>query len=138
MKVYSRPINTGEAFCTSIKTAKSIFENTEVKLCFGEFRRQYIPYKNEFGFGYYKKNISGIVVATMTLEPSVKCPLLSFYVLKSNAFSEALKKHFENEVLYRLLEIYNQFCNEDSLQQRKTMIWVELLNDKFNIHRFVS
>ena len=57
MKVYSRPLNDGEMFCTSIKAAKSVFQNTEVKLCFGEFGRQYNPYKNEFGYGYYKKNI---------------------------------------------------------------------------------
>ena len=91
MKVYSRPINTGETFCTSIKAAKSLFENTDVKLCFGEFRRQYNPYTNEFGFGYYKKNIYGTVVATMTLEPNVKCALISFYILKPNTFSMSLK-----------------------------------------------
>ena len=136
MKIYSRSINAGETFCTSIKNAKVVFENTEVKLCFGEFRREYNPYKNEIGFRYYKRNIHGQVVANMILEPSVNCPLLSFYVVKSNSISNSMKNDFENDVLYRLREKYDQFCITDTLQQRKTIIWVELLDDKFYIHQY--
>lgn len=136
MKVYSRPINTDETFCTSIKTAKSIFENTNVKLCFGEFRRQYVPHKNEIGYAYWKKNILGKVVAKMILEPSVDSPLLSFYVVKSTDVSNSMKKEFEN-VLCDLLEIYNKFLYSNTSQQRTTMLWIEMINNKFHIHQFV-
>ena len=137
MKIYSRSINAGETFCTSIRNAKDVFENTEVKLCFGEFKRKYDPYKNEIGFGYYKRNIHGQVVATMILEPGVNCPLLSFYVVKSSSISNSTKNDFENNVLYRIREIYDQFCISDALKQRVTIIWVELLDDKFHVHQFV-
>ena len=102
MKVYSRPLNDGEMFCTSIKAAKSVFQNTEVKLCFGEFGRQYNPYKNEFGYGYYKKNIKGTVVASMILHPGVNSPLLGFYVVKSYSISDSMKDYFEKDILYKL------------------------------------
>ena len=134
MKIYSRPINTGETFCTSIKTAKSFFENTNIKLCFGEFRRQYVPHKNELGYAYWKKNIQGKVVAKTTLEPGVDSPLLSFYVVKSTDVSNLMKEEFEN-VLYKLLEMYNQFINSKISQQQTTIIWVEMINNKFHIHR---
>lgn len=138
MKIYSRPINAGETFCTSIKTAKSVFNNTEIELCFAEFRRNYNPYSNEFGFGYYKKNIRGKVVANMILHPRVNCPLLSFYVLKSNEVSIELINDFQNNVLHQLFEIYNQFQQGNPDLQKDTGIWVELLNEKFYIHQFVS
>ena len=137
MKIYYRPINIGETFCTSIKVAKSLFKNTEVKLCFGEFARQYNPYKNEIGYGYYKKHIFGTVVVTMVLHPKVSCPLLCFYVVKSKEFPDELRNIFQNDVLHQLLEIYNQFFIKNSLLQRDTVIWVEWLNDKFVIHKFI-
>ncbi len=138
MKIYSRPINEGETFCTSIKAAKNIFKNTEVKLCFGEFSREYNPYKNEIGYGYYKKNILGTVVAKMVLHPGVNCPLLCFYVINSKDISIELINTFQNDILQQLLEIYNQFILNNSLLQKNTVIWVEWRNDKFNIHKFVS
>ena len=138
MKIYSRPINTGETFCTSIKTAKTVFKNTEIKLCFGEFERKYNPYKNEFGYGYYKKKIRGTVVAEMILQPGVNSPLLSFYVLKSNEISIELINDFQNNVLHQLFEIYNQFQQGNPDLQKDTGIWVELLNGKFYVHQFVS
>jgi len=137
MKVYSRPINAGETFCTSIKTAKSIYENTEIHLCFGEFGRQYNPHKNEIGFGYYSKNIRGKVVANMILHPGVDCPLLSFYVIKSNDISTELKNHFQHDILYQLLEIYNQFLMGNPFLQKSMVVWVELINENFYIHKFV-
>ena len=138
MKVYSRPINAGETFCTSIKTAKSVFKNTEIELCFAEFGRKYNPHNNEFGFGYYKKNIRGKVVASMILHPGVNCPMLAFYVFKSNEISIELINNFQNNVLYQLFEIYNQFQQGNPDLQKDTGIWVELLNEKFYIHQFVS
>lgn len=138
MKIYSRPINAGETFCTSINVAKSVFDNTEVKLCFGEFSRQYIPHKNEIGYGYYKRNICGTVVAQMILHPNVNCPLLCFYVIKSKDISGELKNVFQNDVLHQLLEIYNQFLFGNPILQRSTVIWVEMLNERFYIHRYVS
>ena len=137
MKVYYRPINEGETFCTSIKKAKSVFQNTEIKLCFGEFSKQYNPYKNEIGYGYYKKNIFGNVVVQMVLHPGVNCPLLSFYVVKSRDFTDELKVKFQNDILYQLLEIYNRFLLEDYFAQKDTVIWVEWINDNFTIHKFV-
>ena len=136
MKVYSRSINTGETFCTSLKAAKSIFENTEVKLCFGEFSREYNPHQNEIGFGYYKKNIAGQVVAHMVLEYGVNCPLLKFYVIKSNIISVSLKDDFEHNVLPALFYLYIQFHNNMMLQ--KQVVWVELLNNSFKIHTYAS
>ena len=138
MKIYSRSINSGETFCTTINTAKSVFKDTEVKLCFGEFGRQYNPYKNEIGFGYYTKNIKGKVVASMVLNPGVDCPLLCFYVIKSKDISVELKDNFKNNILLQLLEIYNEFIHGNPLLQRNTVIWIELLNDKFNIHKYKS
>lgn len=138
MKIYYRPINFGETFCTSVKNAKDVFKNTEVKLCFGEFKREYRPYKNEIGYGYYKKNIHGKVIASMILEPSVICPLLKFYVLKSDDISNSIKSDFENNVLLQLRDIYAQFCSAGSSQQKTTVFWVELLDNKFYIHKFVS
>ena len=137
MKIYSRPLNDGEMFCTSIKAAKSVFQDTEVKLCFGEFGRQYNPYKNEFGYGYYKKNIKGTVVASMILHPGVKSPLLGFYVIKSDSISDSMKDYFETDVLCKLRRIYDDFCDGDPREQKDTIIWIEWLNDKFNTHRFV-
>ena len=137
MKVYSRPLNDGEMFCTSIKAAKSVFQNTEVKLCFGEFGRQYNPYKNEFGYGYYKKNIKGTVVASMILHPGVNSPLLGFYVVKSYSISDSMKDYFEKDILYKLRRLYDEFCSGDPREQKDTIIWVEWLNDRFNTHQFV-
>ena len=137
MKVYSRPLNEGETFCTSIKTAKAIFRDTEVKLCFGEFGRQYNPYKNEFGYGYYKKNIKGTVVASMILHPGVNSPLLGFYVVKSDSVSDSMKDYFEKDMLCKLRLLYDEFCGGDPRKQKDTIIWVEWLNDKFNTHQFV-
>lgn len=138
MKIYSRSINAGETFCTSIQNAKDVFETTDVKLCFGEFRRKYNPHKNEIGYGYYKRNIHGQVVANMILEPAVSCPLLKFYVVKSSSISNSMKVDFEKNVLYTIREIYNQFFIADGLHQRITVIWVELIDDKFHIHQFAS
>lgn len=137
MKVYSRPLNDGEMFCTSIKAAKSVFQNTEVKLCFGEFGRKYNPYKNEFGYGYYKKNIKGTVVASMILHPGVNSPLLGFYVVKSYSISDSMKDYFEKDILYKLRRLYDEFCSGDPREQKDTIIWVEWLNDRFNTHQFV-
>ena len=137
MKVYYRPINNGETFCTSIKKSKSVFQNTEIKLCFGEFSKQYNPCKNEIGYAYYKRNIFGIVVAETVLQPGVECPLLSFYVVKSKDFTDELKEKFQNDILYQLLEIYKQFILKDYYSQKDTVIWVEWVNDKFTIHKFV-
>lgn len=137
MKVYYRPINEGETFCTSIKNAKSIFQNTEIKLCFREFSRQYNPYKNEIGYGYYKRNIFGTVVAKMVLNPGVNCPLLSFYVVKSKEFTDELKTSFQNDILYQLLEMYKHYFIKDPLSQKETVIWVEWIKDKFVIHKFM-
>jgi len=137
MKVYSRPLNDGEMFCTSIKAAKSVFQNTEVKLCFGEFGRQYNPYKNEFGYGYYKKNIKGTVVASMILHPGVNSPLLGFYVVKSYSISDSMKDYFEKDILCKLRQLYDEFCSGDPREQKDTIIWVEWLNDRFNTHQFV-
>lgn len=138
MKIYSRPINIGETFCTSIKSAKTVFKSTEINLCFGEFSRKYNPYKNEFGYVYYKNNIHGTVVAKMILQPGVNCPMLAFYVLKSNEVSIELINDFQNNVLHQLFEIYNQFQQGNPDLQKDTGIWVELLNEKFYIHQFVS
>ena len=137
MKIYYRSINAGETFCTSIQNAKDVFENTEVKLCFGEFKKKYNPHKNEIGYGYYNRNIHGEVVANMILEPAVNCPLLKFYVVKSNSISKSIKVDFEKNVLYTIREIYNEFIIADGLHQRITVVWVELIDDKFHIHRFV-
>jgi len=124
-------------FCTSIKAAKSVFQNTEVKLCFGEFGRQYNPYKNEFGYGYYKKNIKGTVVASMILHPGVNSPLLGFYVVKSYSISDSMKDYFEKDILCKLRQLYDEFCSGDPREQKDTIIWVEWLNDRFNTHQFV-
>lgn len=138
MKIYSRAINIGETFCTSKKQAKNVFENTEVKLCFGAFRKKYTPYQNEIGYGYYKRNIHGQVVSNMILEPGVNCPMLKFYIVKSDGLSSSTRDDFESNVLYRLRDIYFQFCSTNALQQKTTVIWVELLDDKLYIHQFIS
>ena len=135
MKIYYRPVNSGETFCVSVKTAKSIFKDTNVKLCFGEFQRHYIPHNNEFGYAYWKKNISGAVVAQTILEPGVDCPLLCFYVVKSTDVSPSLKNDFE-KVLCSLFETYNQFINSEISRQQKTIIWVEMIDNRFHVHRF--
>ena len=137
MKINYRPLNSGESFYTSVKAAKAIFKNTEIKLCFGAYGRQYCPYKNEFGYGYYKKNIHGTVVATTFLHPGVKYTLLNFYVVKSESISSTLRDIFENDILHKLYDLYSQICLDCS-SPRSTMIFVELLNGKFYIHQFVS
>ena len=136
MKVYSRPLNPGESFCTRIKTAKELFKNTEVKLCFGEFRRYYRPYPNEIGYTYYKKNIRGEVVAHMVIHPGVDCPLLSFYVVKATTISNEMQSKFEKVVLPKLLDIYIQSLSCDIEYSKPFVVGVELLNDEFCIHRY--
>ena len=136
MKVYSRPLNQGEKFCVSIKAAKDTFQNTEIKLCFGEFRRHYVPYPNEIGYSYYKKNIKGVVVAGMVIHPGVHDPLLSFYVVKAETVSDILQSRFEKDVLPQLLDIYTQSLPCDKEYSKPFVVSVELLNNEFIIHRY--
>ena len=136
MKIHSRPINAGETFCTSIKHAKSIFSDTDVTLDFGAFSRYYAPHKNEIGFGYYDKKIEGSVVAQMILHRGVDCSQLHFFVVKNEHMSLEMKKIFEDQILQKLFEMYNQHCASNFAQQKDTVIWVELLNDKFYIHKY--
>lgn len=132
MKIYYRKTNRGEKYCCSVKSAKEHFKSTEITINFGDFGRTYKPFPNEPGYAYFKKNIKGIIVSSLSVEYGGCNPRLSFYVVKESEFSSDLQVQFEGDILNKLLEFYNAIIRS---KDRFVCVLIELLNNQLLIHK---
>ena len=65
MEVKVRPLNRGETFCCSVKTAKEMFKNTDIYLDFAYLGRNYRTWAETPDAYYWKRNVKGRILATM-------------------------------------------------------------------------
>lgn len=135
MEILSRPLNKGEVFPCSFKSAKSFFKDTDVVLNFAKYSRVFGTFANTTDAFYVKKNISGRIIASMYMHYKKPCPLLNFFVLKDCDFNEALTNKFESKVLLHFHNFYTEVYNTPTKNQTEVML-VELQNSDLKMHRF--
>ena len=135
VKVMVRPLNKGETFCCSMKEVKNVFQNTEVELNFAYYGRNYSTFA-ETPDGYYLKNhIKGYVIAASYMEARRKDIILSFYVLKEERFTSAMKKEFSEKYLPEFYRLYTEMQSYSEMQDVKKLILVEYLDGKLILHK---
>ena len=134
MKVSVRPLNTGETFCCSIKSAKSIFQSTEIHLNFSFFGRDYGTFSETPDAYYFKNNIKGRIIASLYAHSNSEHSILSFYVLKQSSFSQELKNEFESSYLPWFYNHYKAQLSINDISDKAKMMLVELYNGKLIPH----
>ena len=134
MRVVKRNINKGEVFPCTFKTAKSIFNNTDVELNFACYGRDFGTFANTPDRFYVKHNVKGKVVAAMYIRNKYPNPLLNFYVLKSAEYSDELRVVFERDCLQEFYSLYNR-ASAGELTQETHLMLVALYNGKLVIHK---
>lgn len=134
MECHVRPLNKGEFFCCSIKKAKEIFGNTEVYLDFAYLGRNYKTFSETADGYYWKNNIKGRVIASLMMRVRDASPILSFYVIKSDEFSEALREEFETKYLCRFYTLYLNQMKSNSLTNDTRLMLMEIVDGKLILH----
>lgn len=136
MEVHVRPLNKGEIFPCSVKSAKKLFKDTEVNLNFAYTSRVYGTFLNTPDMFYSKNNIRGIVLSSMHISAGYTQPTISFFVIKSSSYNLNLQKEFEASFLPQYLELYKSMVNEKVQNSETTVMLVELVNDNLKLHKF--
>ncbi len=136
MEVHVRPLNKGEVFPCSVKSAKELFKGTEVNLNFAYTSRVYGTFLNTPDMFYLKNNIRGIVLSSMYMSAGYVQPTISFFVIKSSSYNLTLKKEFETSFLPQYLQLYKSMIDEKVQNSETTVMLVELVNDNLKVHKF--
>ena len=134
MKISVRPLNKGEIFCCSMKSAKMVFKNTNVHLDFSYLGRDYATFAETPDSYYMKKRIKGRIVASFYAHSNTDNAILSFYVVKESDFSPNLKDEFESTYLLKLYDEYLQQIAKEYPSDRTKMMLVELYNGELFFH----
>lgn len=134
MEIKTRPLNKGEIFPCSFKSAKSVFKDTAVTLNFGYTSRIYGTFARTPDAFYLKNKIGGSVIAAMSMYPRQENPLLCFYVLKKESFPSQLQKEFESKYLFRFYDFYQKLLKDNTLNDKEMLMLVELLGGTLKLH----
>ena len=134
MKVEVRHLNSGEIFPCSVKSAKSIFHQTDVTLNFAQYGRDFGTFSNTPDRFFVQRNIKGRVIACMYAHVGVAKAMLSFYVIKQMDYGLTQIERFEKECLPRFYDFYNQILNSDDIFGTCYTMFVELLNGNLNVY----
>ena len=136
MKFTSRPLNRGEIFPCSSKSAKDMFKDTTIHLHFANISRDFGTFANTFDYFYVRKNVSGQIIASMYMYPIQEHPILSFYVLKQKEYPYRLQQEFEHMVLPQILSFYHERRCDTINKERTKVLLVELIDKTFAMHTF--
>ena len=134
MQVHFRPTNRGETRGCSLKEIKSIFANTELRVCFDEASAEKLDV-HKFGVAkYIKKNVSGPILCKLTTWTHHASSELVLYVIKERIFPEELRQNFIVECLPKLYDFYNLNLNNQAVIRKETCMFFELIDGKFVMH----
>lgn len=133
MKVLSRPVNKGETFPCSFRSAKELFKDTDVTL---NFSRTYGTFVNTPDMFYCRNNIRGIILSSMYMYAGNHDAMLSFYVVKSNRFNRDLQTEYESEFLPQYLQLYKRLVVAGPHNSETTVMLVELVDNALKLHTF--
>lgn len=136
MKVLSRPLNKGETFPCSIRSAKELFRDTDVILNFSHAGRTYGTFVNTPDMFYCRNNIRGIVLSSMYMYAGNHDAMLSFFVVKSNEFNYDLQKEYESKFLPQYLQLYKSLVSDEPHNSVTTVMLVELVDKVLKLHTF--
>ena len=133
MKIYSRPLNPGETFACSMQKAKEKFHDTPVILNFAYYSRVYGTFFNTPESYYVKKNIQGIVVCSTHMYSKQNSPVLNFYAIKNEMYSQRLQSEFSEKYLGLLYDLYLSLYQDNDMQ-KKYFLLIELHSGKLKKH----
>ena len=136
MKVLSRPLNKGETFPCSIRSAKELFKDTDVTLNFSYTARTYGTFVNTPDMFYCRNNIRGVILSSMYMYTCNHDAMLSFYVVKSNKFNRDLQTEYESEFLPQYLQLYKRLVVVGPHNSETTVMLVELVDNALKLHTF--
>lgn len=134
MEIKSRPLNEGETFPCSFKTAKSIFKDTAVFLDFAYLGRSYAVFANTPDAYYLKHKIKGYIVASMNMQPREERSILSFYVVRKRDFLPSLQTNFEKKYLPEFYDFYQRLLHTDTWEEKAVSMLVELADSELKSH----
>ena len=136
MKIRTNGINHGEQYACAPGDVKTLFSDSDIFVWFG-LRRNY-----EFDISdRVKPTISGIVIASMSVNRRETINsdhgMLSFYVIRDQAYSEDRRRDFAKNLLPQLRAWYNNVTleNSHSLPGIETLL-VEWVNGSFRLHPY--
>lgn len=133
MRILKRPLNPGEIFACSMQKVKEKFHDTSVVLNFAYYSRNYGTFSNTPDFYYVQKNIKGTVICSMYMYSKQKEPIISFYVLKRDMYSNELQSEFSEKFLDLFYDLYLSLYQDNDMQ-RNCFLLVELDNGKLKKH----
>lgn len=134
MEIKIRPLNKGEIFPCSIRSAKKVFSDTPVILNFAYTSRIYGTFSHTPPAYYLKNKINGTVIASSCIHPREKQILLSFFVLKETQYTDELRKEFESKYLLEFYKLYKEMLDNTTLNEKAILMLVELVDDKLKSH----
>ena len=134
MEVKVRPLNRGETFSCSVKTAKEMFKNTDVYLNFAYLGRDYRTWAETPDAYYWKRNVNGRIIAKMQTRSGEARPILCFFVVKESAFPLECKIEFEQKYLPEFYRLYETMFHEDSRCRNTKLMITEYIDNKLKLH----
>ncbi|MDR1939361.1 MAG: hypothetical protein LBQ40_01015 [Clostridiales bacterium] len=120
MEFNIRAHNKNEMLCCSVKAAKAVFKDTAIHLDFACFAKHFRMDYEDPVRRYVKKNIKGKVICALNMGIREESPILSFYLLKEQDFSNELKAEFEENHLPDFYKTYINHLKEQSPIVKKT------------------
>ena len=132
MKVYFRPLNSNEVFPCSVRKAKEVFKDTKVDLSFAYGGRTLSLSKNPSMSLNHK--IKGSVIAYADIYPRVESININFFVIKAKDYNAQLQKEFEEKYLMEFYRLYESMLNDSTLNNKGTLMMVELIDGKLKLH----
>ena len=134
MKINYIPLNKGETYCCSLKKVKVLFKNTSVVLSFTHGDTVFRKALHHPVYRYVNKYVKGKVLVYVQCYSGQSDPLICFFRLKTEDYSNDLIEQFEEFYLQQIYNFYlNQLNNQDISGKRKLMV-IELIDGKFKLH----
>ena len=134
MKVVVRSLNSGETFPCTVKSAKSIFHQTEVTLNFAKYGRDFGTFSNTPDNFFVQRHVKGHIIASMYAHVGVTKAMLSFYVIKQKDYGLSQIQRFEEECLPRFYDFYNKIIKSNDIFGACYIMLAELLDGNLNFY----
>ena len=134
MKVVVRRLNSGEVFPCTVKSAKSIFNQTEVTLNFAQYGRDFGTFSNTPDRFFVQRNVKGHIIASMYAHVGVTNAMLSFYVIKQKDYGLPQIERFEKEILPSFYDFYSKIIKSNDIFGSCYIMLVELLDGNLNVY----
>lgn len=136
LRIKLRKLNKQEQYACSIKDIKRIFSNDDILLInFGFLHRDFT-----FDSAFLKRPcINGLIISSFQINRRLNIiesePILSFYVIKDDRFSNKYKDIFLESILPKMYEWYHETLSkpENSIPGVEELL-IEWAGESFKVH----